>query len=109
MVVIPFTEFAAYSQEVTLENTAYRFSFIKNFRGGFWTFSLYDADLNPLLVGIKIVPDYELIKQYPGRGLPPGQMYCVDPAGNKKAIEDGDLEAGRFQLVYVPEGEANAV
>lgn len=104
MVTIPFSEFPAFSQEIILDNIPFRVSFNWNTRGEYWTLSILDRDENQLASGIKIVLDYELIARYPGRGLPPGEIYAIDTSGELDKIGRDDFQ-DRASLVYVLEGE----
>lgn len=107
MVTIPFTIFPAITEEVTLDGVPYRFSFAWNFRGTYWSLSILDRDFNELVSGVKVVLDYELIRQFPSRGLPPGELWAVDPAGILQDISQADLGAV-VEMVYITEAEVAA-
>lgn len=104
MVTIPFFEFPAFTQEIVLDNTPFRFSFNWNTRGEFWTLIIANRDQVPLISGIKIVIDYELISKYPGRSLPPGELYAIDPSGELEKIGRNDFQ-DKAKLIYVTESE----
>lgn len=104
MRVIPFTDYPRYSQEITLDDIPYRFDFDWNFRGQYWTMSVYDRELEPLILGLKVVVGRDLFGDFPGRDLPPGSMLAIADDGSLDRIEDGDL-GERVNLVYFTEDE----
>lgn len=103
MQVIPIATLPALAAEVTLDGIPFRITLAYNFRGLYWTLSIYDRDRAPLVQGIKLVPEYELLRQFPGRGLPPGQLITFAADGSQ-VIGEADLGT-KFPLVYVPEAE----
>jgi len=60
-----------------------------------------DADDNDILSGIKLVPDYPLLKIFNLDGLPPGELEAIDTSG--KGVPPGRYDIGpnrRVRLVY---------
>jgi len=104
---IPWAVFPAFSNEVTLEGVVYRFTFVWNYRGQYWTMSIYDRDDVALLVGVKLVMRFSLTKHYPGRAVPPGVFMVSDPKQVLDRVEDGDMGANT-ELVYFTEDEVEA-
>lgn len=104
MLIIPFSGQASFSQEVTLDGVPYRFRFDWNEFSGAWTMSIYDRKLVPLVAGIKIVLDYELIGDYRYRGLPKGEIYAVEKTNTLRKIGRNDLGDLAY-LAYVNNGE----
>jgi hypothetical protein len=105
MLVLPFSEAPAFSQEVTLDDVPYRFRFIWNTRFEFWSMSIFDREFTPIVQGIKVVLGYELISLYRGLPVPPGEIYTVDTTDEVVRIGRDDIPDGVVQLVYVPESE----
>ncbi len=62
-----------------------------NDRAERWHFSLYSADETPLILGLPMCIDTELIQRFKLIGLPPGQLFLFD-------VSDQHLEAGRYDL-----------
>jgi hypothetical protein len=107
-VILPITDFASYSEEITLDGTPYRFRLDWNVRREFWSMSVLTADLVPLVSGIKLVLGYQLFDQYPGSGLPPGELYAVDMTDEQvKITRDNLLE--EVKLVYIAEAEVDSI
>jgi len=109
MITIPFDSTSAFTQEVTLDGTPYVFRFSWNFRGEYWTMSLYALDKSPILEGVKIVMNENLLASHPGTALPPGQMWAVAASDSTERIGFSDLYVGKVELVYVPEAEVAAL
>jgi hypothetical protein len=105
VIVLPFTEFPFFTQDVTLDGVPYRFSFLWNTRASRWTVSIYDTSDVPIVEGIPVALDQELIRQYPGRAVPPGELWAIDATGALATIGRNDLALGLVQLVYVTEAE----
>lgn len=105
MIIIPFAEFPAFRQSLTLEGVSYIFSFVWNTRDNAWTMSIYDDQNEPLVLGIRIVLNYELIGQYQHLEIPPGKIYALDTTGNVNPITYEDMFNGRISLLYLLEGE----
>jgi hypothetical protein len=99
--IIPFSGESSFIEEITLENTPYDFAFNWNSRGEFWELSIYDRDLNPLVLGIKLVLNEEFFVKFPDRGLPPGSLFIFDGTGSNEPISFEDFTNGRCYLIYV--------
>lgn len=108
MVVVPFSGFASFTEEVTFDNVPLRLTFNWNNRGQFWTVDFRDTDDVLLAAGIKLVIDSELIQDYPDRGLPVGGLSVIDPAGLRERIGRDDLGTETF-IVYASEAEVAAI
>lgn len=105
MRILPFKDFPSFTEEITLEGIPYVFRFDWNSRGQFWTMDIYDREENSLILGKKLVLFYELLRQYPDRGLPLGELYVIDPAlNNFTPIKQDDFQ-DRLYLVYFEEEE----
>ncbi len=104
MVKLPFPGSPSFTEEITLEDRPYRFRFDWNYTGNYWSMMISDRELNVLVAGIKIVPAYELIADFPGRNLPPGELYAIDTTGEVRKIGRNDI-GDRVQLIYVESTE----
>jgi len=103
-VVIPFKDFASFEQEVQLDGVPYQILIDYNVLFGYWTISFKDRNLNEIVSGIKLVLNYNLFDQYPGRGLPPGELFVIDTTGNIDKI-DRENVIEKLALIYIPEDE----
>ena len=100
--IIPFRDFAAFAEEVTIELTPFRFRFFWNTRAKFWSMSIYDREGNLLISGVRLVINYELLRWYPGRGLPTGKLFVIDLTESKNPIGRYDFVNERqLRLVYI--------
>ncbi len=102
-VVIPMSDYPAFTQNVVLDGNTYRFSFSWNGRGEFWSMDIADANNIPLLSGIRLVILFPLLAQHKEDGLPAGQIFVLDTNPNTAFIEPGrhDFTSGRkLQLIY---------
>lgn len=109
MITIPFDSSSAFTEEVTLDGTPCVFRFSWNFRGEYWTMSLYALDRSPLVEGVKIVLNENLLANHPGRGLPPGQIWAVSASGATDRIGFNDPFSDKVEIIYMPEAEVAAL
>jgi hypothetical protein len=98
--IIPFFDFSAFTQEISLDNVPYMLSFTWNNRGEFWAMSISDKEQNTLVAGIKLVIGIELLRKFPDRSLPPGRMFVFDVKEDESPIAYTDFINDRGALVY---------
>ena len=55
MVVIPFKDLPSFTQEIALSGVSYIFEFNWNYRGQYWSMSIYNRDRVPIVLGVKLV------------------------------------------------------
>lgn len=104
--IIPFANnLPSFTQSMVLENVSYIFNFKWNSRGEFWTMNINDDENTPLVQGIQIVLNFELLSQYQYKDLPPGKLYVLDTTGSLDPIAYEDMYNGRITLLYLNEGE----
>jgi len=109
MLQVPFQDFPAFSETTALDGQVYRLTFRWNTRGQYWTLKVSQADGTPILSGIKLVPDYELISAYVDMGPPPGLLFVVNPSGQLYTVTRDNLPSGEIALVYMTEAERAAL
>jgi len=102
--LIPIRNFPEFTEDITLDGTAYKFRFKQNFRGQFDTLDVLTKEGVVLVAGMKLCLNTSLFKRHPGRGLPPGELFVVDLSGNNDVIEFEDFD-GRIVLFYYTEDE----
>jgi hypothetical protein len=89
----------AYSLDVTLEGTTYRFEFKFNSRKERWSFDIQDQAGNDILVGIPALTNVDLTAQYQHLGIPKGIFLFFDTEGEEKNA--GQFELGdRIKMLY---------
>lgn len=84
---------------VVLAGTAYLIRFTYNDTCDYWTFSLYNAQSEPIVLGIKIVPRFPLNVFYGVTKLPDG-VFGVMTKLNR--IGRNDFVDGNAQFVFCP-------
>lgn len=104
-VVIPFSNYANFTESVVLDNVKYTFDFVWNTRGEFWSMSISDANGVVLISGIRVVLFYDLLQQYKYiRELPQGTLIAIDKSATTCLDEPRlkDFVQDRFlELCYV--------
>ena len=104
MQIIPFKEASQWQEQIELEGVQYIFNFTWNALNEFWTMDIYNRDEEPLILGIKIVPNYPLLQPYTVFGKPAGEIVCQNVVNAPEGIGRFDMSQ-KFQLVYYNEGE----
>lgn len=106
MQIIPFLNLPAFEEQLTLDNTAYKLFLFWNTRGEYWSLTFKDVEDNILVAGIRIILGAELLQKHPDRGLPPGQLWVLEPRGDFTRLEYNDFVGERqVQLAYLTEAE----
>jgi len=101
-VVIPiFNELAHYRQEISLDLKSYLCDISWNHRQLQWYLSLFKPDETPIICGLALVLNYNILDQFrPDQNLPQGDLYCIDTT--KKEIGITRENFGKtVELVYV--------
>jgi hypothetical protein len=100
-VVIPFQSYPWFKESTILDNTLYQFEFQWSERGQYWTTNIFNDNDEPILTGVKISINSEIINMYSRSQLPFGYLLPVDEKGSYTRIEETDLGA-RVAIIYVP-------
>ena len=87
------------TSRITLRGKQYQIRFTWNDTGGFWTFGLSDALGAPLLIGVRIVPQFPLNLFYGTQELPVGVFTALT---EKESIGRADFQNGTVQFVFIP-------
>jgi hypothetical protein len=97
---IPVTpDEAAFKVRIALEGRDYVLSFDFNTRMNRWILGVYDAEENPIVVGIALNIDSSILRLYVDNSLPPGEMILFDTS--EKHIEGGRNDLGkRCEILY---------
>lgn len=111
------TELADYRQVTNLDGRDYVLRFLYNTREDRWYLYLYDQDESPIVGGIKIVAEIDLLQRVTDPRRPPGILIARDLTASDDApkieSEDPGLndlgQDGRVKLLYFTESEAAAL
>lgn len=108
MFIIPFKEPAQWEEQIELEGVIYIFVFTWNALNEFWSMDIYNRDEFPLILGIKIVPNYPLLAPYTVFGKPAGEIICQNVVNAPDSISRYDMSQ-KFELVYYFEDELESL
>lgn len=106
--IIPFRDPSYWRQQITLDGIIYVLTFKWNALNEFWTMNIYDRNEVPIIIGIKIVPNYPLLMGYSVEGMPKGEIICQNIVGSTDSISRFDMSQ-KFELVYYSEGEFDSI
>lgn len=109
MQIISFTDANDIVFLATLDDGQYKLRMLWNDSGGFWTLSVRQSDGTSLVEGIKVVPNYPLLRQYHKPDVPPGELLAIVTDDTKITIGRDDFSGGSVSLVYVTEDEVDAI
>ena len=84
---------------VVLSGKQYQIRFTWNAAGGYWTFGLLDSLGVPLLIGVKVVPQFPLNLFSGSEELPLGIFAALTEQDH---VGRQDFVSGKAQFVYIP-------
>jgi len=108
LIVPTSTEIAHYTQRTVLDGTSFQLEFIFNEREGSWYLSILSEEGDDLIMGIKIVADWPLLRRQQREDTPPGELIALDTTGEGLDPGFADL-GGRVILLYGDEAEIGAL
>lgn len=108
-VIIPFnSNNPHYTFQCTLDSKVYNFDVRWNTDAAFWTFDIRTIANSPILLGIKIVLGYPLIRRFFLPALPGGEIMALDTTGQLLRLGRNDL-GNAVQMIYLTKADlANA-
>jgi hypothetical protein len=104
MQIIPFKEPSQWQEQIELGSQTFVLSFSWNAMNEYWVMDILTRDLVPIILGIKIVANYDLTSQYVTNGKPSGDIVCENIIGGLGKIQRYDM--GEIaELIYYTQGE----
>ena len=108
MLIIPFNNAGSWREQIQLDNVIYFLNFTWNALNEFWVMNILNRNEEPLILGIKIVPNYPLLSTYTVDGMPAGNIICQNIVNTPEEIKRFDI-GQKFELVYYFEGELESL
>jgi hypothetical protein len=102
MQIIQFKEPAAWQEQVTLTGTIFILFFKWNALNKYWVMSIFDRNSSPILVGVKIVTNYDLTSQFVVSGIPQGDILCQNVLNEWNDIARFDMGETNELFYYEP-------
>jgi hypothetical protein len=108
MQIIPFKEIAAWQAQINLTGSIFLLYFRWNALNKYWVMNINDGNDTPILLGVKVVNNYDLTSQFSAiPGMPLGDIVC-------QSIIDFWYDISRYDmgrntdLIYYEPGELQA-
>ena len=73
---------SCYRQDVTLSGARYVLELRYNTRMGRWLLDVLTTAEQPIVQGLPLLINTNLVTQYPAQALPPGALFVLDNSGN---------------------------
>lgn len=109
MQIIPFKEPAAFQQQITLTSVIFILYFRWNAMNAYWVMNIYDRNDQPVLLGIKVVTNFDLTAQFAAlTGMPEGDILCQNILGLWDTIKRFDM-GQTTEIMYYEPGELETV
>lgn len=89
-----------FEEVVSIDGIYYKFRFQWNSRDTCWLLNISDINDSPLICGIKLVINYELIRQYAALIMPKGYLFLLDLSGTDLPCDFESLGT-RCKLYYI--------
>lgn len=98
------TALTHYDMRVPLDGATYLLEFRWSIREACWYLDLRDEQEDPIYLGMKVLPNVNLLFRCVDERCPPGVLAAVDTtgAGDPPGIDD---LGGRVQVLYFPAAE----
>jgi len=100
---IPSPLLPAFSQRSRLDGREYVIAFAWNAREARWFFDLSDENGEPIVEGVKVIPNFPLLRRVVDPRCPPGELAALDNTGDEPILF-ADLGT-RAILVYYTAAE----
>lgn len=107
MFIIPFKEPAAWTSQMTLTMVNFFLYFRWNAINQYWVMNIYNANNVPILLGIKVVTNWNLTGPFTVIGQPAGDIVCQDIVGNWLDITRFSMGQDQ-ELIYYEPGQLKA-
>jgi hypothetical protein len=105
MQIIPFKEPAAFQQQITLTSVIFILYFRWNAMNQYWVMNIYDRNDQPILLGVKVVTNFNLTAQFAAlTGMPSGDILCQNLLGLWDTIQRFDM-GQTTEIIYYEPGE----
>lgn len=85
---------------IVLQGTSYFIRFTYNHSMDCWNFGLYDMQKEPIIQGIKMIPNYPLTRSYTTANIPNGQFRVFS---NLRRVGRNDFKIGAATFAFVSE------
>lgn len=109
MQIIPFKEPAAWQAQITLTRVIFVIHFQWNALNEYWVMSIHNADDVPILVGVKVVTNFDLTAQFKAiPGMPAGDIVCQNIIETWETIGRFDM-GDTNEIIYYEPGELETV
>lgn len=99
MQIIPFKEPSQWQEQIELGSQTFILSFSWNAMNEYWVMDILTRDLVPIILGIKVVANYDLTAQYVANGKPGGDIVCENIIGGQGKIQRYDI-GDVAELIY---------
>lgn len=104
MQIIPFNLDGSFLMQISLTQNVFNLQFHWNALNEFWVMDILDVDFNPVIFGIKVVPNYDISGQYTYPNMPSGDIVCQNFQNQWGPIGRFDM-GSTCELVYYEPGE----
>ena len=108
MQIIPFKEPGAWEAQIELTGVIFILNFKWNALNEYWVMNIFDRNDQPILLGVKVVVNWNLTEQFVAVGMPTGDIVCQNVLGAFQQIlrfDMGDID----ELFYYEAGELEAI
>jgi len=97
---------SSFLQRIKLNGTIYNLKIYWNTRESTWYMDILDQDLEYLLMGLKLVPNFPLLQEYDRSFIDYGNFILVDTSGFATGDRPTFENLGtRYQLIFVEGNE----
>lgn len=104
MQLIPFKEPGSWEAQIELSGVIFALAFKWNALNEYWVMNIFNRNAEPILLGVKVVVNWNLTGQFVTVGMPEGDIVCQNVLGAFGKILRFDM-GNVSNLFYYEEGE----
>ena len=105
---IPVKDDPNHILKITLDQVVFNLKFLYNTLVDGWTMGIFDENNNPILIDLKIVPNFFTIRDFVNTGLPLGDFVCNADSSIQNINRDS-FANGEAELFYLTEDDINSL
>lgn len=103
MQIIPFKTPAAWQAQITFTGVIFIIYLRWNAMNKYWVINIYDRNDVPIVLGIKVVTNFDLTAQFKSTfGMPQGDILCQNILGLWNTIQRFDMGQTNELIYYEP-------
>ena len=103
--LIRFKNAPSFAMNINLSNESFRFRFDYNYRADSWYLSIMNYNSNPIVSGIRLVLNYDILTPFKSRDIPAGALVVLADDLKIKRVSKDTFKNGEASFYFIPNDE----